>query len=322
MSQQSQAQSQAQTQAQLAQLREQNSILNQQLPPQAQTHIQHLQQLLPFHQSNSPVMQSQSTPPAPDPPTPTPVAPQSTQPGSNVAFNPEEMMQQMRHTVESGMQAFVDKNKERPKSLTPQAEQLPAPVPPPIPSHPPLPVPDLPPLPRSHRRSRSRSHRHRPVPDKRPISIPRSPRRAESPSRLRRSSRSHRRRHSTSRGRSRVPGRAPSVTLRSASPQRREELHDGPHHQPATLQPASWEHQHQDQPHNDDYQSNYRSYDKSSKTKWKSWGQWKDHSKTAKTSYYTHTRQAGSTTPSPLQKSNPLRSIIKAFIQTPHCILL
>ena len=49
MSQQSQAQSQAQTQAQLAHLREQNSILNQQLASQAQTHIQHLQQLLPFH---------------------------------------------------------------------------------------------------------------------------------------------------------------------------------------------------------------------------------------------------------------------------------
>ena len=113
MSQQSQAQSQAQTQAQLAQLREQNSILNQQLASQAQTHIQHLQQLLPFHQSNSPAMQPRSTPPTPDPPTPTPVAPPSTQTGSNVAFNPEEMMQQMRHTVESGMQAFVDKNKER-----------------------------------------------------------------------------------------------------------------------------------------------------------------------------------------------------------------
>ena len=53
MSQQSQAQSQAQTQAQLAHLREQNSILNQQLASQAQTHIQHLQQLLPFHQSTS-----------------------------------------------------------------------------------------------------------------------------------------------------------------------------------------------------------------------------------------------------------------------------
>ena len=48
MNQQSQAQSQAQTQAQLAALREQNTILNQQLASQAQSHIQHLQQLTPF----------------------------------------------------------------------------------------------------------------------------------------------------------------------------------------------------------------------------------------------------------------------------------
>ena len=56
-------QSQAQTQAQLAQLREQNSILNQQLASQAQSHIQHLQQLLPFHQSTP----TQPTPPIPHP---------------------------------------------------------------------------------------------------------------------------------------------------------------------------------------------------------------------------------------------------------------
>ena len=71
MNQQSQAQSQAQTQAQLAHLREQNSILNQQLASQAQSHIQHLQASEP----------------------PTPVAPTSTQPGSSVSFNPEEIYQ-------------------------------------------------------------------------------------------------------------------------------------------------------------------------------------------------------------------------------------
>ena len=48
MNQQSQAQSQAQTQAQIAALREQNAILNQQFTSQAQSHIQHLQQLIPF----------------------------------------------------------------------------------------------------------------------------------------------------------------------------------------------------------------------------------------------------------------------------------
>ena len=108
MNQQSQAQSQAQTQAQLAALREQNSILNQQLASQAQSHIQHLQQLLPFHQPTSTPHPPQSTPSAPEPPTP--VAPQSTPPGSSASFNTEEMMQQMKDTVESSMQAFVDKN--------------------------------------------------------------------------------------------------------------------------------------------------------------------------------------------------------------------
>ena len=99
MNQQSQAQSQAQTQAQLAHLREQNSILNQQLASQAQSHIQHLQQLLSFHQSTSTPPPPHSTSQASEPPTP--VAPTSTQPGSSVSFNPEEMMQQMKHTVES-----------------------------------------------------------------------------------------------------------------------------------------------------------------------------------------------------------------------------
>ena len=111
MNQQSQAQLQAQTQAQLAALREQNNILNQQLGVQAQTHIQHLQQLLPFHQSTFHPHPSQPTTSVPDPPTP--VAPQSTPPASSASFNAEEMMQQMKNTVESSMQAFVDKNQER-----------------------------------------------------------------------------------------------------------------------------------------------------------------------------------------------------------------
>ena len=68
MNQQSQAQSQAQTQAQLAALREQNTVLNQQLASQAQSHIQHLQQLLPFHQSTFTPHPPQSTPSVPEPP--------------------------------------------------------------------------------------------------------------------------------------------------------------------------------------------------------------------------------------------------------------
>ena len=295
MSQQSQAQSQAQTQAQLAHLREQNSILNQQLASQAQTHIQHLQQLLPFHQSTS--HPPQSTPTAPEPPTP--VATQSTPPGPSAPFSAEEMMQQMKNTVESSMQAFVDKNQERNMSHPPTPAQPPIQASPPIPSHP-LPSDEvLPPPQHSYRRSRSRSHRHRGAPDKRPLSVPRSPRRGKSPRRTHRSSRprsSHRRRRSTSRNYSRRPSRATSVTLRSASPRRREVLpdrdddhgRDEPSHRPATLHPASWEHQHYHQDpssHNDYSQHDYPSYDQPSTNKWKSWSQWKDY---PKPQYRTH----------------------------------
>ena len=197
MNQQSQAQSQAQLQAQLAALREQNSVLNQQLGLQAQTHIQHLQQLLPFHQSTFNPHPPQHTPSMSEPPTP--VAPQSTPPGSNATFNAEEMMQQMKNTVESSIQAFVDKNQERNMNQPPAPAPSPSQVSPPIPSHLPPPEEVPPPPQHSHRRSRSRSPRHRGAPDKRPISVPRSPRRATPPRRTHRSSRprsSHRRRHS------------------------------------------------------------------------------------------------------------------------------
>ena len=122
MNQQSQAQSQAQTQAQLAALREQNShpesttgvtgSITYPAPPTA----------LPFHQSTfNPHSTSTHSTSVPEPPTP--VAPQSTPPGSNASFNAEEMMQQMKNTVESSMQAFVDKNQER------NMNQPPAPAP-------------------------------------------------------------------------------------------------------------------------------------------------------------------------------------------------
>ena len=228
MNQQSQAQLQAQTQAQLAALREQNNILNQQLGVQAQTHIQHLQQLLPFHQSTFHPHQSQPPAPVPDPPTP--VAPQSAPPASSASFNAEEMIQQMKNTVESSMQAFVDKTQERNMNQQPPAPaQPPVQTAPPIPSHP-SPPREVPPPPQHPQcRSRSRSHRHHGAPDKRPVSVPRSPRRATPLRRTYRSSRprsAHSRRQSTSRNPSRRPSRASSVQLRSASPRRREVRQD------------------------------------------------------------------------------------------------
>ena len=283
MNQQSQAQSQAQTQAQLAHLREQNSILNQQLASQAQSHIQHLQQLLPFHQSTSTPSPPQPTPQVSEPPPP--VAPPSTQPGSSVSFNPEEMMQQMKNTVESSIQRSINQ--------LPSPSQAPIPVPPQSSSH--LHPPDDAPTfhHRSHRRSRSQRHRSASRrPDKRPISIPRSPRRHKSPRRTRRSSRprsSSRRRLSTSRR----PSRAMSITLRSASPRHREGRHrdqddhqpQEPTHTPATLQPATWEHHPQQSYYSTNTQSNYYHYDQHTTNKWQSRGQWKDYySKSSNTS--------------------------------------
>ena len=300
MNQQSQAQSQAQTQAQISALREQNAILNQQLTSQAQSHIQHLQQLIPFQRSTQQV-QATSIPPtpqpsglqAPDPPTP--VAPQATQAGPTPSFNPEEMMQQMKHTVESSIQALVDKTQER------NANQPQAPPHPPVPTFPHNVSHFSPPVehpPSSHRSSRrSRSQRHRSTSrrhDKRPISIPRSPRRRRSPRRLHRSSRprSSSRDPSTSRRALRQPSRGTSITLRSASPHRREGRHRVQDHQPpsepsqspATLQPASWEHHpHQPSSNTNTHTHSYH-YDHSSTHKWQSWGQWKDYSKSSESS--------------------------------------
>ena len=192
-------------------------------------------------------------------------------------------MQQMKNTVESSMQAFMDKNQDCNMSHPPPPAHPPIPISPPIPSHP-DPPDDFPP---SHHRShrRSRSHRHRSgsrKPDKRPISIPRSPRRPKSKRRAHRSSRprsSSRRRCSTSRHASRRPSRAASITLRSASPRHREVQHRGdddhplhePSHLPANLQPATWEHHPQQSSHTANTQSNYYHYDQQTTNKWKSW---------------------------------------------------
>ena len=292
MNQQSQAQSQAQTQAQLAHLREQTSILNQQLASQAQSHIQHLQQLVPFHQP-TPHPHSTSTPPTPQPTPqasepPTPVAPPSTQTGSSASFNPEEMMQQMKNTVESSIQRSMNQ--------LPPPSHAPIPVPPQTSSHfhPPDDVPTS--HQRSHRRSRSQRHRSGSRrPDKRPVSIPRSPRRHRSTRRTRRSSRSRsssRRRLSTSRRASRRPSRATSITLRPASPRhrevrRRDQDDHTPQestHTPATLQPATWEHHPQVSHYNTNTQSHYYHHDQYTTNKWQSRGQWKDYPKSSNTS--------------------------------------
>lgn len=144
------------------------------------------------------------------------------------------------------------------------------------------------PQPRSSRRSRSH-HRRSPSrrPDKRPISIHRSPRR-RSTHRRRRSSR----RRSTSRDAprrrqdSRSRARTSSVHLRSASPRRRAERqqqeeyyrpHDTSHTQPILQASSQWTHQQNSNTTTQSPQPNH--YLADSNDTWQSWGKWKDYSK-------------------------------------------
>ena len=111
--------SQAQVQAQISAFQQQNALLNQQLHNQSQSHINHLQQLLPHHQVQQqptpvppPVQPPPSTPEpsAPEPPTPLVTTPSSPVPSA--PFNPDEMLQQMKTTFETSL-AVVEKSQDR-----------------------------------------------------------------------------------------------------------------------------------------------------------------------------------------------------------------
>ena len=113
-------QSQAQVQAQITALQQQNALLNQQLHNQSQTHINHLQQLLPHHQAQQ---QTATTPPSVQTPpaTPVPTAPEPpipqvatpSPPAPPAPFNPDEMLQQMKTTFEASLAAVVEKTQDR-----------------------------------------------------------------------------------------------------------------------------------------------------------------------------------------------------------------
>ena len=233
---------QSQAQAQISALQQQNAMLNQHLHSQAQSHINHLQQLLPFHQpphlahpppaSFQPTPQPQA-PQAPDPPAP--AATPATQSGPSTSFNPDEILQQMKSTVESSIQAMVGKTQERQVHSIP-----PPPIPveiPPQPSNQPTSISQHPPpQPRSSRRSRSHHHRTSSKRrDKRPVSTHRRPRRRRSSRRPRRSSRHRSNSRDASRHRRNSPRRdcESSITLRSASPHRRDHQEQAmDYHQP------------------------------------------------------------------------------------------
>ena len=302
MHQPSQAQSQAQNQLeqmQMAQLKEQNSMLKQQLASQAQTHIQHLNQLLPVHQPPS-TAPSQQPPPHPlaQAPEPSPSAPLPQNPPVQTNFDTAELLKQMKETMVSTMKEQVAEQNQEPSASVPSMN----PDYPPIPasSHP-LPAPAFPPpVPPSSPRRRSRSHRPRSSsrkPDKRPISIHRSPlqRRSQRDRSSRPKSSSRRRRRSISRHRS--PGT--SVTLRSTSPRRREyhahwhQESSRPHspHTTAHLQPASWQLRESTYSSSTStYPSTYPSHSDDPPqqySKWKPWAKWTDWNKSYDSSHST-----------------------------------
>ena len=292
MHQQSQAQSQAQNQLeqiQMAQLKEQNSMLKQQLASQAQTHINHLNQLIPAHQPPPPI--PQPTPPA-HPPVQAPEPSSATPPPSNTTnFDPTELLKQVKEAMVTTMKEQQEKPVATPPTIpqggvdAPGSSQKPQ-------------GPIFPPqLPTSSPRHRSRSRRLRSSsrkPDKRPISFHRSPRhrRSHRDRSSRPPSRSPpRRKRSSSRHRS--PGT--SITLRSTSPRRREfpSTWQEEEHQPYSSHsdtyhpPDSWQ-----QPIQLSSNSAYTSYPDDPppsqySSSWKSWPKWTEWSKSYDSSQST-----------------------------------
>ena len=281
-----------------------------------------MQQLIPFHQPPSasfPSTPQPSAPQAPDPPAH--AATPATQYGPSTPFNPDEILQQMKSTVESSIQAMVEKTQAQypnsPKCHTRTIHQ-------PSSSNMQHQLPRQRSPRRSPRRSRSHHHGYPPRrPDERPVSTRRSPRRRRSSRRHRRSSRnrSHSRSHSHRRHDSSRRERESSITLKSASPQRREDIHAlEEYHQPPdyssqmpTLQASSkWQHQYSiedNKPKGDTYHPEH-----SSGSKWQSWGTWKNYPKNSllQVSIYMERSQA---------ILQPSRSLPRLYHKTTDSIL-
>ena len=291
-------QSQAQAQAQISALQRQNAMLNQHLHSQAQSHIiNNLQQLLPFHQpphlAHPPPASFQSTPQPSAPPAPT--ATPATQSGPSTSFNPDEILQQMKSTVESSIQAMVEKTQERQVHSIPPPP-IPVEIPPQPASHPTSTSQHPPPQPRSSRSSRSHHHRSSSRRrDKRPVSTHRSPRRRHSSRRPRRSSRHRSNSRDASRHRSNSPrrDRESSITLRSASPHRRDRREQAmDYHQPPDyssnkplLQASQWWTHQQSTDYTTSKDNSYYP-EQSPSDKWQSWG-WKDYYKNPSSSHHS-----------------------------------
>ena len=157
------------------------------------------------------------------------------------------------------------------------------------------------PRPRSSRRSsrRSRSHHHRSHSrrhDKQPVSVHQSLRRRRSSRRPRRSSRLRSSSRDPSRQRHESPrrDRESSITLKSASPHRRDDRQPTEeYHQPRddssnkpTPQASSWWTNQQSAEDTNPKDNSYYPQ-QSSSVKWQSWGQWKDYSKNPSSSHHS-----------------------------------
>ena len=191
--------------------------------------------------------------------------------------------------VHSGIQYSSHGGKDSSPVCSTTSPNLPATMPLHPPSHYPSTIQHPPPRQRSPRRSRSHHHGSSPRrPDKRPVSTRRSPRRRRSSRRQRRSSKNRSYSRSQSRHRHDSPrrDRESSITLKSASPQRRDDRtpieeyhqsHDYSSTKP-TLQASSWWKNQHSTEYNNPTEDSYHP-DTSSRAKWKSWGKWKNYPK-------------------------------------------
>ena len=181
-----QQQSQAQSQAQINALHQQNALLNQQIQTQYMIHLHHLQQLASHSTPQSP--QPSPTPPPttttnppPQPPVqasppvePSPPLPSESSAPQGPSFNPEDMPQQVKQTLQEGFAAAAATATERHSQLLSQPQSQSQPTAPSS-SRPAIPTQVggiLPTTSQHPHRSRSKPRsRKSPTVDKRPISL-------------------------------------------------------------------------------------------------------------------------------------------------------
>ena len=100
--QQQQQQQHAMSQAQIKMLKQHNLLLNQQLATQAQSHIQHLQQTMPFQPSVTPPSSANVSPAAPVP------GPPKSEPTSHpVNLDTDEVVEKLRDEIKENLSSTI-----------------------------------------------------------------------------------------------------------------------------------------------------------------------------------------------------------------------